>query len=472
MDIPIGIQAADYDSVRSKGNLVNMLAEVNKDGSYLAVRRCYGLKEIHSIGTSPIRSNILVNSGYMYFVMGANFYRADESSYDLLGVVNGIGQAEIVPNSIPGNNQLCVLNGSGAGYIYDNSGLNQITDPDFYSTTSVTILNERFWFSRDGTNEIFASDQSDGAAYSPLSFATAEWKPDDVVGVVSIKSILWVIGERTMEYWQSFSNSTVPIRAVKSASTMVGCKVKATIAQLDEAFAFLADDGSVQLVLEDGIQRISDLDFEKKVFGDGTDINPGFSTDSISKAIGFWVEQPSQKIYYITFPDEGYTWGYDMMTGLAHTRSSYDVGAWRALYSTNFANKIYVGDRVTGKIYQLTPEKNEEVAQIMKASMTTPGISFKRHVTIPWIQVDMEVGQSENPTETPVVMCKYSKDGGYSWTNHQDISVGNTGDHRRLVILRNFGRLVKGKEIMFELSTSDDVRFVVYAIEGSVEDLE
>jgi len=75
--------------------------------------------------------------------------------------------------------------------------------------------------------------------------------------------------------------------------------------------------------------KISNLDFELKVRGNGSLTFPGFSV--IDDAIGFFIDGPVHKIFYLTFPTEGYTWGYDFTSGgLTHERTSEGVGYWRS----------------------------------------------------------------------------------------------------------------------------------------------
>jgi hypothetical protein len=128
-----------------------------------------------------VRSNPIANGDYIYVVSGATLFRVNTNGVVFnLGTVGGSGRAKLSSNAVPGDNQILILNGSGDGYIYDSAGLNQITDPDFFASSSVTVLDERFWLVRDGTNEFFGSDLSDGSAYDPLTFGSAEEQPDNV----------------------------------------------------------------------------------------------------------------------------------------------------------------------------------------------------------------------------------------------------------------------------------------------------
>jgi hypothetical protein len=168
-----------------------MIAEADKSG-YRTVRKCDGLTQLTAWTGSGVRSNILVNDNYAYYVTGTQLYRCDEAGVNApLGVVGGSGRAKLAANSIPGDSQILVLNGKGQGFTYSNSsGLNAISDVDFFPSSSVGVLDERFWLVRNGTNEFFGSDISDGTTYNPLTFDVADESPDLVVAVMPKKSAL------------------------------------------------------------------------------------------------------------------------------------------------------------------------------------------------------------------------------------------------------------------------------------------
>jgi hypothetical protein len=474
MQIPLALKAGDYNSIRSKGQLINLIAETNKAQDYVTVRRTEGLTLLHTTpNDEPMRSQPHLNGSFIYYVAGDTLYRFQPPSGApvSLGTVGGSGRATILSNSVPGNNQIVILNGEGQGYIYDNSGLNQIVDADFYDTTSMTILNERFWFTRDGSNEFFASDVADASAYNPLSFGTAEWKPDDVEIVVSKKSALWVIGTTTLEYYQSADDPIFPLRAVRGASFDIGILASNSFAELDDYFAFLADNSNIALVYGTELTYISDLEFTTKIRGDGTPQNPGFTDAQIQACIGFFVDTPQHKVYYLTFPTASYTWGYDLMTGMTLTRSSLDGLAWRAVYSLTFQNQVYIGDRVNGSVWLFDPDAKSEGDGILAATMITPSISFPVDAFISEIAVEMEVGVAEAPGDNPLMIVYNSKNGGKTWILHSHIPLGGWGDYNKRVILRNFGRIVRREEFVLKFIVTDAVRVQFYEI-TSVEDFD
>lgn len=462
VDLALGGQEADYDSKKSRSKIVNLIPEGDRKTGYKSVKRVDGLTLFSTISDAPVRSDLLVNDNFIYVVVGINLYRVNMAGTAVdLGSVGGSGRAKLMANSVPGDSQILILNGSGDGYIYDNAnGLVIISDPDFFNSTSVTILNERFWLTRDGTNEFFGSDISDGTSYNPLTFGSAEEAPDDIIATIAKKSALWNIGSRTTEYWQTFTDPILPLRQVKGSTKEWGIIAKDSLAEVNDYFAFLADDRTVHMMQGTRLVEISDLDFNLKIKGNGTAAFPGFST--VDDAIGFFVNGPVHSIYYLTFPTEGYTWGYDINTGLSHIRESDGLGRWRVNGAVKFGAKIICGDSVTGKLWILDPDNRTEDDEILRTKLITDFISFEKNITIPLIEIDMEVAQTTDPESDPKMMVYFTKDGGNTWVNKGHISLGNYGEHKTRVPLRNFGRLVRNKDFGLKLEVTDPIGVQFY----------
>jgi len=467
--IPLGGADQDYNSVRSRQGLINMLAEGDETG-YRAVKDCPGLTDFADTPGAG-RSNLFVNSGYMYAICGQSLVRCDKyGNVTTLGTVGGgTARGQIMANSVPGDNQVMILNGIGEGFVYtDAAGLVQVTDPDFLSTVSGTVLNERGIFARRDTNEFFLSEISDFSAYNAASFATAEQNPDQSKAAIAKGSAAWFLGGRTIEYWQSITNATLPLRVVQGATKLRGISAVHSLADAGERFCWFADDNTVR-VIDAGsntMDKISGLDLELKVRGDGTPDFPGFAvTDD---AFGFFLDGPVHKIYYLTFPTEGLTWGFDFTTGLEHVRQSEGLDYWRVGAAALFNNKLYGLDVVDGKIYELDQEAKTESGTIMRRQITTPSISAPQDWTLPYIELDMEVGQIQDNTE-PHISCDYSKDGGYTWVTWGKKSLGKRGDYRKRVTFRNFGRVPRHKNLILRFTVTDATRVQFYQLWAAIE---
>ena len=470
--IPLGGGANDYNSKKSRELVSNLLAEGNADGTYRTVKDAAGLTEVADESASgATRSNLFINSMFMYAVIGDRLFRFDSffASTDL-GFVGGAEpiRARIFANSVPGDNQIMILNGIGQGYVYTNgAGLVQVTDADFFATVAGDVLAERGWFVREDTNEVFGSETSDFTAYDPLTFLSAESNPDNVRQVIAKKSALWVLGSRSVEYFQTITDVTVPLRAVIGASKERGIAAVDSLAEAGERFCWFADDNTVRMIEGQQMTKISDLEFELLVRGDGTPNFPGFTvTDD---AFGFFVDGPVHKIYYLTFPTEGYTWGYDFSTGLTHERSTEGLGHWRIGSTTLFNNKLYGGDILNGKIYEMDQGNKTENGSIMKRVLRTPPMSAPVDWTLPLLELEMEVGQVTDPAIEPVMIVEYTKDGGNNYVTHESVSLGDFGELRKRVVMRQFGRIVRHQDFALQLTITDDVRVQFYSLWGDIE---
>lgn len=469
MKFPLGGINADFDSKASRAKVVNFIPEADNKGNYRTVRKAHGLKDFSSWTGDPVRSDLLVNSGFIYFVAGLLLYRCTKGGVSTsLGSVGGIGRAKLSANALPGDSQILVLNGSGVGYIYTNTdGLSQITDADFFPSSSVGVLDERFWLARDGTNEFFGSELSDGKTYNALTFDLADESPDNVVAVMPVRSALWVLNEDSTEYWQAFTDVTFPLRRVKGASHGYGILAKDSLAEVNKIYCFLASDLTVKMVTGDQIKTISDLDFDTKVAGSDPDTSPGFNT--VNNAFGFFADGPTHTTYYLTFPSEGFTWAYDLKTGLSHIRSSTGVGFWRANGAVKFNGQVVCGDSQKPKLSLLTKAVTQEVGENFTSTLVTPFyINHDRHVTIDLIIIDAEMAVDTNPANEPMLTVSYTKDGGETWTSKAPISLGKTGQYKKKIHLRKFGRLSRGHYFGLRIEAAGDFNVQFYGATANI----
>lgn len=470
VEIPVGGFDLDYQGKQSRAVAVNCYVE--GEGEFYSVRRADGLELFKDTTESFCRSNLLLVDGLIYFVAGEKLYQVDRlGNLTSLGTVGGAGYCELAANNIPDDSQVLVLNGLGQAYVYQPSvGLNIVSDVDYSAASYVTVLNERFWLPKDGSNQFFASAVSDGTDYPAAAIATAETSPDNVVAVFAHKGALWVLGENTSEYWQSVNDATLPVRQVKGVVYERGCSAVHSVRKTGDTFCFLADDKTVMMVSGTTMQKISGLAFELEVKGDGSTRYPGYS--KLDDAYGFFVDGPTHKIYYLTFPTQKVTWGYDFSTGLWHKRESLDQQIWRPIGAVSAWGKIIVADALSGKLYYLTPGFKTENGDRIDCYLRTPSLSWRTDVTIPLIEVDMEtgVGTVTGQGSDPKLIIKYSKDGGNTWTGKSDQPIGAIGDYRKRVPIRQFGRVVRNRDFVLEIRITDPVDFRIYKLYAQVEE--
>ena len=284
--------------------------------------------------------------------------------------------------------------------------------------------------------------------------------------IVTEKSSAWMMGSETIEKWQTFASDPILlIRFQQGASIERGVIAANSVAELDDYIAWLADDGTVRMLVGTQLTKISDLDIELRIRGNGTNTFPGFTV--ISDAIGWWVDGPIHKIYYLSFPTAGYTWGFDLTTGQSHTRATEGEDIWQATQSVLFDGKILVGS-THGDVFELDAGNRTEDDEIMRTSLTTPSMIWPQNVTIPLIELDMEVGILDDIELDPKLMVSYTKD-GKNFINWGTISLGTIGSSRTRVAMRRFGQVVRNKNFALRFETTDAVEVRYYGLKASIE---
>ena len=462
IQFPLGGFDLDYNSKQSRAEVINGYMEGEQE--FISVRRTEGLEEWIDCEEPRIRSDLILVDGLIYFVAGESLYQVDRlKNLVNLGTVGGSGRCVLAANNIPDDSQILVLNGLGQALVYQPSvGLAAVTDSNYEAASYVTVLNERFWFPKDNSNQFFASAVSDGTFYPSTAIASAEESPDNVMAPLALKSALWVIGTKTTEYWQSINDSSLPVRQVKGASYERGCAAVNSIVRTGDTACFLADDKTVRMLSGNQMVEVSTLAFTLEVRGDGSLRNPGYS--KIDDAYAFYVDGPVHKVYYLTFPTEGVTWGFDLAQGVWHKCKSDGMGKWRVSGAVSAYDQVIVADSESGKLYTMSYGSRTEDGSQMTFELTTPSLSWQKDVVIPMIEIDMEtgVGLTDGQGEDPLMMVEYTKDGGLTWVEHSSVNLGRLGQYNTRVPMYQFGRVIRNQDFALRLRVSDPVEVRMY----------
>jgi hypothetical protein len=129
-----------------------------------------------------------------------------------------------------------------------------------------------------------------------------------------------------------------------------------------------------------------------------------------------------------------------------------------------------VGDFENGKVYSLDPEKYTDDGIYIKRMRRSPhasqGLTRVRHNSI---QIDMETGVGLDGTAQgtdPVLMIRWSDDGGHSWSSEYQMSVGKIGAFKTRAIKRRMG---SSRDRVYEISMTDPVKAVFIGAELNAE---
>jgi hypothetical protein len=410
--------------------------------------------------TAPVRFGV-VEGGYSWWVAGNMVYRVDSSYQQLaLGQLStSAGEVGMVSNG----EQILIVDGK-FGWLVDvvASTLTQITDDAFPNgVTRASYQDGFFLVTGDGSGKFYINQTPyDGSAWNGLDFASAEGSPDNTISVISDHREVWLFGELSAEVWSNTGNADFPFQRAGNVFIEHGCAAAGTVAKADNTVFWLgADDKGAGIVWRaDGYtpQRISTHAIEHAV--------NGYST--ISDATAFTYQQDGHIFYVLTFPSAGTTWCYDAATQLWHERAWRDPNTgqllrWRPNCHVYANGDHLVGDFENGNVYALDLETfTDDGAPILRLRRTGTSEALQQRMFYSVLQIDMEtgVGLASGQGAAPLLMLRYSNDGGHTWSTERATTLGRAGQYGARA---KFNRLGSGRNRMWEISMTDPVKFAV-----------
>ncbi len=448
--------------------MVNLFPEVVPEGGKepAFLNRAPGLRLLETIGAGPIRG-MWTFGGFGYVVSYNKLYKID-SLYTVteLGTVAGVAG----PVSMADNGFQLFIACDGPSYIYNvlTNVFAQITDIDFPGAVTVGYLTGYFVFNEPNSQNIWATDLLDGTSIDPLFFDTASTSSDTVVSLIIDHQEIWVFGTNTTEVWYFIGGNDFPFARIQGATNEIGCAAPFSVAKLDNSVFWLGQDAGGKGIVyrANGYtgQRISThaVEWQIQQYSDTSD------------AIAYNYQQDGHEFYVLIFPSANATWVYDVATGAWHERAGFSNGEFtrhRSNCQMFFNNEVIVGDYEDGRIYAFdldTYSDDDEIQKWLRSwrALDTDTNNLKRTAQHS-LQLDCEtgVGLATGQGSDPMVMLRWSDDGGHTWSNEHWVSIGAIGAYGTRAIWRRLGMTQKLRDRVYEVSGTDPVKLVIVGAE-------
>lgn len=417
-----------------------------------------GLVHQFTLPQGPVRAVIReVNRTWWIAGNGVYMVLADYTIVTLGTIATSAGPVSMASSGA----QILVVDGVG-GWTVNNTGVFPITDPDFPNgVRQATFQDGYFIVTGDGSGKFYISAINDSTQWDGTEFASAEGSPDYTQGCISDHRELWLFGDNSAEVWVNTGNVDFPFERSANAFVEVGTASASTIAKLDNTILWLGqDDRGAGIVWKmNGYTpfRVSNHAIEFAIQ----------SYAIVSDALAFTYQQEGHAFYVLTFPSAGATWVYDVSTEQWHERAwrNPDLNTltrWRPNCHVLFNNVHLVGDFETGDVYALDLDAFTDNGDPILRLRTTQTLEREqRYQFFSSLQVDMQtgVGLALGQGSDPKLMLRFSDDGGHSWSNIKETTIGRTGQYSARA---RFTRLGKGRNRVWEISMTDPVKFAVF----------
>jgi hypothetical protein len=334
------------------------------------------------------------------------------------------------------------------------------TDGAFQGGGTVDITDNYFVYNKPDS-QLWAASDLLSPITDPLSFASKDGSPDDLVSIIVDRREVYLLGEMSSEVWINSGAVPFPFTRIPGTSTQQGIAAQYSMSRMGNSFAYVSKNnrGEAMVVRMNGYfpERISTHAVETTLVN-----------QNVSNAIAWTYQLEGHEVYVVTFPSigtNGLTWAYDNTTGLWHKwlyrNNQNEYERHRGNCCAFFNQQVLVGDYENGKIYQLSrnfyTDDGQPIRRIRRAPHITSDLQ-RQYFHELQIQFQPGVGLSTGQGQDPQAMLRWSNDGGSTWSNEYWTSIGKQGKYLNRAIWRRLGF---SRDKVFEVSISDPVKAVI-----------
>lgn len=430
--------------------LMNMFAEAaatSQDGVVLISRPSLSFDQ--SLGQGPIRGLFQQEGtfdGKMFVVSGAQLIAEDGTNF---GGVEGAGPVSFAASGDE------VLVTAGEGPVWTNGVYAELAGfPDDADALAVAYLGGYFVGIRAGTQRFYWSGLRDAHSWDGLDYASAESSPDLLLDVIVTADIMWLLGTDTIEPWALTGDSNLPFSRIEGRVFQRGVWATGCAAQLDNALYWVGDD---QRVYRSGgalPEPLSDPGIEERV-GSSTAVS------------AFTFEHEGHKFFAIRLDTE--TLLYDVTTAEWCEFASFGKPNFRVRCAVQHEDGVRFGDDTSASVWKFDAASYVDDGVPMQKLLTAFQPVSDGSFTLDVIHLDADFGSTPVLTgqgADPLVELRSSRDGGRTWSDWRQASLGKQGQYRARAVWRRFGSFDAPGSI-FEIRCSEPLRFRVSAVRAN-----
>lgn len=328
-------------------------------------------------------------------------------------VQNDGNPVSMIANGVTNNNQQVFISSADKGYIYvpSSGGFVDLAAqvPGFIAGNGAAFLDDFFISLIPGTNGFQISKENDGSQWDAADVSYTQGQSDTLVNLIADREYLWLFGNRRSEIWYNQGGQFFPFAIQPGAFMEIGLGAKYSLVQADSSLFWIGQDkrGGLSAWRANGLTplRVSNHAVE----------TAWSKYSTVSDCVSYSFLWRGHIFVRFIFPTAKAAWTYDatasQQRGYAewHENSFTDSnGDFQAPVERSHAyvNGVHVvgsggGEGNPGTLYQFTD------------------------TTI----IDAD----------PVILLRYSNDGGNTFGSEIEIHVGKIGEYTKRAIVNLLG---------------------------------
>jgi len=435
-----------------------------------------GIKQFADSGSDSSRGAIVFSDGIPYRVVGNSLESTDSlGTITNHGTISGTSDVSMESNGI----NIAIQDPDGDSYFFTPSTntLELNNGSVFLSFGQAKTVSFKDGFYVYTTVLIFFSSSAktvnDGKDFNALDFADAEISPDRIVKGHVNHNQLYILGENTIEVYDTIITAGFQFQRIKGAMIQKGCSAPNSVVEFDNSFLFLGGDVGEQPAIWKAVGsnavKISNSSVDQLIQKN--------TKEEIAKTRAFTYAQNGD--YFAVFTVGNNTFVYDATTSALsgkhewHERQTGVTNGngfqvWRAIHGFKAFGKNLVGDDRSGKIGELDIGTLKEYGdKIERIFSTKPFINQGDKLFSHEIELIMQVGVGNADAPDPQIRMDYSDDEGRTFSDEISKSMGKVGEFNTKVRWSRLGSIPTSREVRYKMT--DPVEFNVYALFANAE---
>lgn len=347
--------------------------------------------------------------------------------------------------------QQLFLVSAGSGYIFD---LRTNVFAKVLDGATFGDYLEGYFIALDAGDSTFRiSKPLNGFIWPDLDYQQRVSGADKWVAMAVNNKEVWLVGTLTTEVWvhTGAPEPAFPFSPIDSVFIEKGTGAPFSLIKLDTQLVWLAQDklGGGMIVATNGynLDPLSTQGLEQAIQ----------KYRIVADAEGWSYQQDGRTFYLLVFPSEGRAWVYDKSTREWHERAEFPTNAtdWRTYrprahayaFSGLRAGVHLVVDRQSGGIYEMSLEVGTDMdGQPISRLRRAPHITNNgKEVTHDELEIVFDTGPKHVATTTlqPMMMLRWSNNGGYAWGNEHWKASGRPAQHSLRVRWTQLGSAIE-----------------------------
>ena len=470
LQIPLTAGEGQYLGGQQFDNLqtINMFLAKTSDGNSTGMVTIPGTSVVYTNAEGQQTRQLYENGTNMFAVYGSQVV-----SHDTGLVPTPLGNLTTSKDyvSIKDNNSKQVVFVDGVdGWVYDFNStptFTKITDSTFTSINNpidCDFLDGHIFVGFGSTNQWIISNLGDAKTYDALNFAFLTSDGNEVIrGLRIVNRRIFIFGRQVTEIWYpTGSASSFPYRRDNNSILQYGCQATGSIAVGNlssgkSILVWLASERSGNISV-----RVSQGGASEKISTPAIDWQMQSLTNS-QDARGDVYRIEGHTFYLLNFSVGDATFVHDCDTQLWHEQAMLGGDKYFSTCHSFFNNTHYLGHFNSPQLSILDPTiygNNGEGIHIKHITPSFAAPTYERsQINRFWLQMRNGIGSlATGADNNPVLYISHSDDGGYTFSNERDVTIGKLGLARWEVQLTGFPMC---REHVFKIECFNAIRNII-----------